>query len=630
MIISEGFPAFERTIGTNRFKKLKKYYGIGCNADKMVLKQQELKELLAKLRTIENACYYIYGYWDAILVLNDTLDESNPIQELTERAQILSNAKLAFLAGEVLCGGWFPQMYFKKTGNAHETSITKGNRFAIKRRHVLPNWLPDYKLCNQRNDKTPYGPDALLYVADKFSQYEKGCIIVDQLMNEVERIIQNGLLDDVMRFCELRFYEHDGWNFCSCNIPNPYNTVEMVKELKRRVNPEHSSMAMEQFLLLPDLTKMDQEEVWTLYSLLSQTDGILEGKFPQVPARAFYANGITESTRVYKLTGTTVLAGTLEAKRCLELAQYVYEHDIPLPFAYTNEKVPAGQVLTAITLAQNLGCVGAYAAEYTTAPNYVGSASYAYSAMKIAKEIMGKDDKEILRRELLAEQKTDSTLLKLELGITDEILRQWGAENPEVEAVAEACVDVTADMNATVSEPNYSSAEANQHLAVDTVMNAAGEEPMPVADKDFDDPSQCMEFILEWARLKGYLVKSEVDEQQRQIIQAVIIDGNEKHIRTFATGECTEMAFMEAIGFEADNDIALEYFDRYQVARDELTHHCILINKKLRQKKAKTPAVKCTVRLYNYLVDRRIECGPDCVYMKRDKSLLNFKFPNDK
>lgn len=667
LIVTEGFPAFESTIGAQNFKKLKKYYGIGYNADKTAIKKQELQDLLARLRTIDNACRYIHGYWDAILFLDECLDETNPIAGLTDRERKLSNAKLAFLAGEVLCGDWYPLMYFKRCEDEKATPTIQVRSFDIKRRYQIPTLLPDYARCNQKKDTTPYGPEELIRVADKFRQYGKGCIIVDQLMTEVGKLIERGVLDEVMSFCELRFYkEKDGWNFRTHNIPNPYNTVEKVKALKRRANPERYCIAMEVFLLKPMIDQMDQEEVWTLYTILVQSNCVLDGNFPKINGGFFYADNVRESMQVYKLTGKTLLAGPIEAQRCLDLARYVYANDLPLSFAYCDNKVPAGQVLTAITLAQNLGCKLAYATGYTTAANYESSVSYAGSTMKIAREIMAMDKTGVLKREFYAEEKATSERLKEELGITDEDMRRWGAEIPKAEEVVETCGDISVERNAVDPETHPTYAEADQirdvtavlddaceekdgvkagveNVDVDSAMSAPVEEPveadaavlevdavMLAADMDLSDDSQMMEFILKWARLKGYLVKSEVDEQQRQIIQSVLINGNQEKIRSFANGEFTEKAFFEAIGFEEDDDIVKGYFDRDQVAPDELTKHCILINKKFRKKNGKTPAVKCTVRLYNYLVDRRIECGPDYVFMKRDKSLLKFKFPNDK
>lgn len=103
LIINKGYPAFEKTIGIKAWKNLRKYYGIGCESDKNCLDAEALKGYLFKLRTVENACVYISGYWETLENLYGLLNEFAPIKGVSERQQIITGAKLVFFALELIC-----------------------------------------------------------------------------------------------------------------------------------------------------------------------------------------------------------------------------------------------------------------------------------------------------------------------------------------------------------------------------------------------------------------------------------------------------------------------------------------------------------------------------------------------
>lgn len=596
LIVHKGFPAFEKTIGKDDFENLKQYFGIGMKANKNVLTNEQVQQLLARLRTIENACFYIHGYQACIDFMSECLyGEINKVTYVSDEQNKLALAKLAFMAAELLCGYWYLQQDFEivnpnpNSKKAAQVSFKGRNTNRVER---LPN---DGK--SQKSNANYYGPEELMVLVEKkLKPYGKKCIFTDMLMYEIHRLKNAGILPDVLRCCELQLKDDSDemWDFLSINEANPFNTVGQIRDLKKRIHPRIGVYPMETFLFVPEVSEEYIENLWLLWRVL---ENVLESKEGIEKLRSEMKNFRCVDKKfqyqVYMIGRNEAVSGEIEARRIVYLANCVCGNDIEMNQA-KGGKVHVGQMLQAVLLAQACKCEAAFDL---------------YGQMEIGNEILAMDTDGVMRRENFAKEKSNPETLVKELGITDEHLRRWGAEIHNAEAGVANCVDVTAEAD-----------EAEQEI--DAVMLAA--------DMDLFDDTQVMEFVLKWARLKGYLVKSEVDEQQRQIIQSVIIDGNQEEIRSFANGECTEKAFMEAIGFEEKEDIVKGYFDRYQVAPDELTKYCILINKKFRKKNGKTPAVQCTVRLYNYLVDMRIECGPDYVIMKRDRSLLNFKFPNNK
>lgn len=61
LIVTEGFPCFEKTLGEEGWEKVQSYYGLNGKKPKST-KSSDIAVLMNKLRTIENAQYYISGF----------------------------------------------------------------------------------------------------------------------------------------------------------------------------------------------------------------------------------------------------------------------------------------------------------------------------------------------------------------------------------------------------------------------------------------------------------------------------------------------------------------------------------------------------------------------------------------
>ena len=613
LIVNEGFLAFENTIGKAAWIYVKKYYGIGCKADTNCLTTEVLKMHLAKMRTIENACAYIDGYWDLIQALHGCLDEFVPCEGVEERHQVITGAKLSLLVMELLCGDWFLQRQMRRNPNA--TNLIS---------NALHAWLPDYDLCHSKNHLAEaYGPEELFGVYEKFKEYGPKCIVIDLLMREILSLQNRDILKEAMAFCELSFEDDGkGWNIVSTNAPNPYNTIERVMELKKKIHPQRSVRAMEGFLLKPYIQNTILSELWETYAILVRfvdSGKTLEDVFPRFDAAYYFAKSAQgKTTYVQKRTSVRCLArnthksilvsGQLEVERILFLTEYLYEIDMELRYFGTNKELrgPVGQVMMAIKVAQKLKCAKAF---------------YVEPAMRIAQEILKMDCtgilKECLKRFINNEEEIELDKIVMELGITPEHLKKWGAiaadpgeHSTDVEYPGDDVKDESADDLSAVP------AIEEDHTVEAAV--PATEEDHTVEAIDWCDSDAVVGWLIKWAIKNGFKVQD--DAEQRNLIWAVLAEKNIDTIKSRALKEIDDTTFVKKIGFE--HEYADMYFARDQVDCEKLMDHVVKETKKA--KRNNSNAAACTIHLYKYLVDKRLPAGPDLTVMTMNSSLKKF------
>ena len=71
-ILDKAFPIFEATLGRADFQKVKYFFGIEKNVLQLIgAPESEIRELVSKLRTVENARFYLSGYEQVLEELAD-------------------------------------------------------------------------------------------------------------------------------------------------------------------------------------------------------------------------------------------------------------------------------------------------------------------------------------------------------------------------------------------------------------------------------------------------------------------------------------------------------------------------------------------------------------------------------
>ena len=111
MIMEEAMPVFETILGESSFRKLKKYFGIGCKPSRFSIKEQEINVLLEQLRTVENAQYYIDGYKQLLEMAAAKLHGA------PEEMTMIEKAKFVRMYHTIFVGYFFFAQDFRRSFN---------------------------------------------------------------------------------------------------------------------------------------------------------------------------------------------------------------------------------------------------------------------------------------------------------------------------------------------------------------------------------------------------------------------------------------------------------------------------------------------------------------------------------
>ena len=239
MIINEGFPKFEETIGVENFEKVKKFFGIGCKPNKQQ-NSKEIESLLAKLRTIENAQYYICGYKDLLLKMANLL-ECDELYTNIEKAKIVRMYCVIFLF----------YIYFVED---------LGYRGIVDDNQLIGN------------NKLGFYPEELfvLYIT-RFQNTTGKNIFFDAIKFELIQIKDNKrVLKELLDFSELGY---DGERFFSVNKANPYQNFGQVRNVKQKIHNTPVILPLEYFGIF-NLSKqeLDFVDLYGMYKELTSCE----------------------------------------------------------------------------------------------------------------------------------------------------------------------------------------------------------------------------------------------------------------------------------------------------------------------------------------------------------------------
>lgn len=289
MILKEAFPKFEETIGEENFAKVKKYFGIGgCKPNKN-MKSKEIEDLISRLRTIENAQYYICGYKDLIIKVANLLDENE------EEYSNLIKAKLVRLYAALYLGYYYFTEDFACFGSDKKIRV-------------------DYAKL-QNNNKMGFYPEELfvLYMS-KFSETPNKNILYEMILFELSHIKDKKILKEVLEFSEL---DIENGKFVSLNKANPYQNFGKIRGLKMKLHYEVGYFPIEIFGMKEHAEELDLASLFTIYKIL-RTNELKELKEIEIPCVKFEGSRIYKSTYLcYEVTEKNFIGGEIERERCI-------------------------------------------------------------------------------------------------------------------------------------------------------------------------------------------------------------------------------------------------------------------------------------------------------------------------
>lgn len=295
MIVTEAFPKFEEVLGKNDFIKLKKYFGIGNgNPRKGTTSNAEVQVLLSKLRTIENAQYYIHGYKELIHNVASRLDGAPENMEELEKAKFLRMYLIIF-------AGYY---YFL------EDFVYVGSG---ENKHLEVRYEEYLKV-----NKMPLYPEELFFLYEnKIVSSPEKSMLYDAICYELS-VLDKRLKRDVLDFAELK--ENSDGSFTSVNKVRANQKFENARTLKYKVHTEPGVFPLEVFCFEEMIKELYFNDLYCVYKVLKMNP--LESLETEARKMTMFEGNRTSSRMhtCYKICteiveSDVVISGPIEAGR---------------------------------------------------------------------------------------------------------------------------------------------------------------------------------------------------------------------------------------------------------------------------------------------------------------------------
>ena len=518
MIMEEALPAFEAILGEAGFRKLKKYFGIGCKPSKISIKEQEITGLLEQLRTVENAQYYIDGY-------KQLLEKAAAkLHEAPEDMTMLERAKFVRMYHTIFVGYFFFAQDFRRS-------------FSFQ--HKCYYLDVDFQAAF-RNNSMPYHPEEFFATsAILIESFPDDSLIYDLVCMEFSSLDKK-VQKEILQFAELKI--NDDGKLVSVNVAPKYQTYSSIRAIKHKVHQEMGVYPMEFFAYKNKIEEMPFEEIYQIYKILRVVP--LE-QFKIETKKESYMEGSREVLKdrvYYEVCKDFHVSGQAEVERIIRTVEYLSAIGFKL-------KTSEGKECD----------MGIYMATF----------NFLHAMMYVDVTVQPKREFELA--DMLIERDTTGAILEYKNGM-----------------ISEEQLKVRLGIDAAFEEKQFG------------IVKVAS--PMETA----------MNFAVE----NGYA--DDITTISAQLMENVVLPGNEEHFTKFAKGEIDEDTLKARIGFE--ESFAEMYFDLSKVDMTTIENQLQDLKRGL-AKKGEMKRWALLISLYCYLVEEQVPCGPKNKAPKRNKGL---------
>ena len=315
MIVTEAFPKFEETIGEEEFAKVKRFFGISCNCKQKSVAEGEVRRLISRLRTIENAQYYITGYKELIKKMADKL--LNSPEGMTD----LVKAKLLRMFFVVLNNNEFflEDYHYRTLPNGRNVLLFSGEQKALD------------------NNKMIFVPEELFTIYDMKVRYSNG-YFYDMMVIHFKRMYQEyqmsrnkykSEIQELLKFAELK-YDADTEMFTSVNKAMLGPTFSEIRNLKKRIFEVRGESPLECFCDKKYLEEnVDITDLYVIYKIFCTCS--LE-EVPKTKKRTYRTlSGSRYVDKIqydYEIFENFSVADDAEIERYIALFEYFAKYDI--------------------------------------------------------------------------------------------------------------------------------------------------------------------------------------------------------------------------------------------------------------------------------------------------------------
>lgn len=299
MIVEEAFPVFEEILGSANFKKLKKYFGIGCKPSKVGIKEQEISGMLDRLRTVENAQYYIDGYKELLEYV------AAKLYNAPEQMTMLEKAKFVRMFHTIFVGFYFFAQDFRRTFNFQRNIYYLDVNFQAA----------------IANNPHPFHPEELFTISRILMENFKENDLVFDLVYLELMSLDKKVQKEVLHFAELRLTE-DG-KLVSVNEAPRYQTFSSVRSIKNKVHPEIGVYPMELFAYKERISDFNFDDLYQLYKYVSIFP---LSSFKTFTKKESYLEGAREVLKdrvYYEIKDECAISGQAEIDRIIRMVEYL-------------------------------------------------------------------------------------------------------------------------------------------------------------------------------------------------------------------------------------------------------------------------------------------------------------------
>lgn len=295
MIKDEAFPMFENTIGVENFAKIKKFFGIGCKANKNQ-NSKEIEGLLAQMRTIENAQFYICGYKELVYKMANLLEGGQQYTDI-EKVKLIRMYCVLF---------WFYIYFVEDLGYGSQICYTQ--------------------LLN--NNKFGFYPEELMGLfVSRFTKLSQENIFYNAIVFEFNQINDKKILKEILEFSELDYKEG---RFFSVNKANPCQSFGQVRRIKQSIHTEPVITPIEMFGVMNYADQIDFADLYGMYKTLISRE-LDKSKMVERKFERFEGSRIVEDKYFcYEVEPEQYIAGEREKNRIINLVEILAQKNLTM------------------------------------------------------------------------------------------------------------------------------------------------------------------------------------------------------------------------------------------------------------------------------------------------------------
>lgn len=335
MIVTKAFPIFNEMLGTANWNKIMHYFGIGVKTPSKNIKHDEVSILISKLRTIENAQYYLYGFSELLEKFAVKLSRAPEGMTMLEKAKVVRMFLILF-----------------------------SSYFFFAEDFMLPLGATEPKLNYSKAaevNKLPINPEEMFYLYKASVQkYSDGSFLYDAIIEWVKSFDKK-IRKELLEIAELKLSDSD--MLVSVNA-RPLNiTFGYVRKIKTRMFSMLGYFPTELYVITDMWKGLEFGELYNIYKKLTQNEF---SSFETHTRTSPYVEGIRfiEKKYEFKVIGPSVeMSCEEEANRYMRFIEYLAKNNFTMPIELITEEeekvmveqVEIGKFFAFLRFARNTG-----------------------------------------------------------------------------------------------------------------------------------------------------------------------------------------------------------------------------------------------------------------------------------